>query len=210
MFNLIIYVLLIYISFIFLDINKEKNLKQMILSKSLLSLAVLSFMADCFIRFNDVINLQVKNFSLLAERLDKPLIFINSSKLLLGLYAVIIFFAVLTAFLRTKENKNVMTIVTIVSLLVGYLIYCFCPFYIVCYFSTFAPHVLGLFMVIFLLKNLSYEKRKNNNIKAGKFKFVMCIITLVLILLNILGNVFWLFFGEKITKLLVELKQNGV
>lgn len=208
MFKLIIYLLLIYISFIFLDIKKEKNLKNIILSKSLLSLTIFSFMVDCFIRFSSAIKLRLNNFDLLAKQYQKPLIFIDSSKLITGLYIVIIFFAVLSVFLRTKENKNTITLVTFISFLVTFLIYCFCPLLLVCYIYTFAPQILGLFLIIPLIKELRLKKRKNNNIKAGKFRFVICIITLVLVLLNILGSIFWLIFGEKITKFLIQLNQS--
>ena len=205
---MVIYALLIYISFIFLDIKKEKNLKNVILSKSLFSLTVFSLMVDCFIRFNSIVKLKLNNFSLLAKQYNKPLIFINSSKLITGLYIVIIFFAILGAFLRTKENKNTITLITSISFLAAFLIYCFCPFLLVCYISIFASQILGLFLIIPLMKDLSPKNKEKNNIKARKFRFVICIITLVLVLLNIVGNIFWLIFGEKITKFLISLKQN--
>lgn len=196
----------------YLDVKSEKKLLDVILSKSLSCLAIFGAMSEIFVKRIEFANISflMTNHKMMIERFAKPLILYSSSRLILGLYVVIIFFAVLATFIRTKENKNMITLVTFLCFSVSFLIFSCCPYFIICYSSIFLPGVLGLFVVISSIKELSPNRRKEKNIKAGKFKFVMCIITLVLIIINIIGNAIWIVFGREILKFYLELSQNSL
>ncbi len=201
---MIFYGLLIWVSYIYLDVKNDKKLFDIILSKSLFNIAICGIISEIFIKYIKFANLPflIINHKKLVEKFAKPLIQYNSTQLLLVLYIIIAFFTVLATFLTKKENKKVITIVSFLCFFVSFLIFFCCPYFIVCYLFAFVPEILGLFIVILSIKELLPSHRKEKNIKMGKFKFVMCIIMLIFIIINIISNAFWIIFGEEILKIL--------
>ncbi len=201
---MIFYGLLIWVSYIYLDVKNNKKLFDIILSKSLFSVAICGMISEIFMRYFEFANVPflMINHTKLVEKFAKPLIQYNSAQLLLVLYVIIAFFTVLATFLTKKENKKITTIMTFSCFFVSFLIFFCCPYFMVCYLFIFVPEVLGLFIVILSIKELLPSRRKERNIKMGKFKFVMCIIILIFIIINIVSNAFWIIFGEKILKIL--------
>lgn len=194
---------MIYISYVYLSVKTNKKLFDIIISKSLFCIGICGILSEIFIRRIEraKIAFLITNHEKMIEKFAKPLIFCNSAKILLGLHIVIIFFAVLATFLKTKENRNIIALVTFLCFLFSFLIFFCCPYFIICYLFILLPKILGLFIVTLSIKELLPSHRKEKNIIAGKFKFVMCIIMLVFIIINIISNTTWIIFGGEIMKI---------
>ena len=225
---MLIYGLLIYVSFLFLKTRKEEKLLNVMFSKSLFSFSVYYLMTSLYLSYvmikslvnlikvtlsssSDVTTAIKNNFGSSAEVINalkvvrKPLIFMDYSSFFIILYAIAIFIICLITFLKVKENKNIKTFITFVCFLAGYILFMFCPFSITCALIIFIPQFLGLFLTIAVLKQLTPSKRDEINIKGGKVHFVFSIITLVLVSLNLFLNILWAVFGPHIVKSLSGL-----
>ncbi len=228
MFDLLIYGLLIYISFLFLKTRKEEKLLNVMFSKSLFSFSVYYLMTSLYLSYviiknliklikispsinSDVTTAIKNNFSYSTGLVNalkvvrKPLIFMDYSLFFVIFYAITIFVICLLTFLKVKENKNTKTLLTFICFLSGYILFMFCPFSITCALSIFIPQFLGLFLTIAVLKQLAPSKRDEINIKGSKAHFVISIITLVLVSLNLFLNILWAVFGPHIIKSLSGL-----
>ncbi len=225
---MLIYGLLIYISFLFLKTRKNNKPLNVIFSKSLFSSSVCFIMTSLYLG-----HVMIKNFIKLIEialssntdfadtlrnnlassttvtnalkNVRKPLMFMDYSLVFIIIYAIAIFVICLITFLRIKENRTIKTLISFFCFIAGFIIFMFCPFSVTCALTAFIPLFLGFFLTIAVLKQLSLSKKNEIIIKGAKAHFVISIITLVLVSLNLFINILWAIFGTYIVKSLLGL-----
>ena len=220
--------LLIYISFLFLKTRKEHKLLNVEFSKFLFSSCIYCFITTLYLNYLiikkimeiakiavsgslDVLTVLRNNYGSTTaitnaiKAVRKPFIFMDDSLTFIIMYAITIFIICLLTYVKTKENKNAKTLITFISFAVGFVLFLFCPFTITCALIIFIPHILGLFLTIAVVKQLSYSRREEINIKGAKAHFVISVITLILVSLSLFLNVLWAVFGTHIIKSLSGL-----
>ena len=141
---MLIYGLLIYISFLFLRTRKEKRILNIIFSKLLFSLSICyiiltnyltyvmiagfkGFIEDFFSKnvttiFKTNIDYSYRIMNTLKQ-LEQPFFNMRFSLIFIIIYAVVIFTICVVTFLKTKENKNVITLTTTICLTLTFFLF---------------------------------------------------------------------------------------